>query len=59
MGVPVSMAAWERDPVEDGSMEAVVLQAATNRIGITRDARVRMFFKDSYPLLVLAREADL
>jgi hypothetical protein len=37
------------DPVVEGSIEAVVLQAATNNIGTITDARLRMFLKDSLP----------
>jgi hypothetical protein len=56
--MPVSTLAWEIDPVAVGSLEAVVLQAATNRSGAMREARVRIFFKCNLPLLCLARETE-
>jgi hypothetical protein len=46
---------WEIDPVVVGPLEAVVLQAATNRSGAMREARVRIFFKCNLPLLCVAK----
>ena len=53
----VSIFACEMDPVTKGSLEAVVLQAATKRSGTIADARVRIFFKDSLLVVVLVSQA--
>ena len=47
--LPASIFGCEIDPVIEGSLDAVVLQAATKSSGIIADARVRIFFKDGLP----------